>query len=114
MSFNTIAFFQFDNLIRNRVPLMLILLDNIDLTPWYNSIVKMHLEVITHRLKANQVLSYVKEQKADLQFGILVLDTDGKHSPAVVESLEQAGYLNAFYVSGGFNQLLTEKGQNPN
>jgi rhodanese-related sulfurtransferase len=113
MNYNSIAFFQFDNLLRNRVPILLLLLeDGLELHTWYDSLVRLHLEAISHRIDNSDALALVREKKLPVQFGILVLDRNGQKSPGVVQELEQAGYMNAFFVPGGYEQLLTEKAQN--
>ncbi len=113
MNYNSIGFFQFDNLLRNRVPILLLLLDDgLELRDWYDSLVRLHLEAVAHRTDDSGALNLVQDKKVPPQFGILVLDRSGLKSPSVVKSLEQAGYINAFFVPGGYDQLLTEKEQN--
>ncbi len=111
MELNSIGYFQFDNLIQSRIPLVLVLLDEIDLKPWYNSVVRMHLENITVSCAAEKVLECIHEKKLPPHFAIVVLDNDGTRSATAAKSLEQAGFINAYYVKNGFSGLLSERQQ---
>ncbi|WP_291515621.1 rhodanese-like domain-containing protein [Bdellovibrio sp. ArHS] len=109
--FNTIGYFQFNNLIQGRIPMLLVLLDNIDLNPWFNHVTRLHLENITVHSQPDDVLSLIQQRKLPLHYAVLVLDNDGAKSANVVASLEKAGFTNAYYIKGGFAELSTDRHQ---
>lgn len=113
MSFNSIGYFQFDNLMQSRVPLILVLLDEVPLKSWYNSIVKMHIDNISVVATAPEAVAAVQDKKLPNHFAVVVLDLDESKSPAIVQELEQLGYINAYYVQGGWQALVAER-QNTN
>ncbi len=109
MDFNSIGYFQFNNLLQSRIPLLLIVLDDIDLKPWFNSMVKMHLENITVFCDQDRVVEIVKEKKVPTNFGIVVIDQDGKKTPPLIQQLETMGFTNAYYVKDGFSGISIER-----
>lgn len=111
MEFNSIGYFQFDNLLRNRVPLLLILLEQVELKSWYDSLVQMHIQNCAVQCDPQEVLPLIQSKKLPAHFGIVVLDSDGQKSPAVIKDLEQAGFTNAFYVKNGFVGITAEKAE---
>lgn len=111
MEFNSIGYFQLDNLLQNRVPFILIMLDEVDLKSWYNSMIQMHIENISLRCDTTKILESIQSKKLPPHFAIIILDQDQKKSPPLVKQLEKAGYTNVYYVKNGFNGLLTERQQ---
>lgn len=109
MDFNSIGYFQFNNLVQSRVPLVLLLLDAVDLRPWYNSLVNMHLENISINCTPKDALGLVKEKNIPSHFAIVILDSQGQKSPSLVTELEDAGFINVYYVKDGFAGLSKEK-----
>lgn len=111
MEFNNIGYFQFDNLLRNRVPLILVMLDEVDLKSWYDSMVKMHIDNISLKCNPEDALELILNKKLPNSFGVVVLDKNGEKSPAVVAGLEKAGFTNAYYVKNGFVGISAERHQ---
>lgn len=109
MNFNSIGYFQFNNLLQSRIPLILVLLDPIDLKPWYNSLVRMHLDNVSILCEPDTTLGIIKEKNLPAHFAILILDMHGEKSPSVTEELERSGYTNVYYVKGGFLGISAEK-----
>ena len=109
MEFNNIAYFQFDNLLQSRVPMVLVLLDEVPLKDWYNSIVRMHIDNIAIKETPQTAVQAVKDKNLPSHFAVVVLDLDETKSPAVVRELEKLGLLNAYFVKGGFNGILAER-----
>lgn len=109
MEFNSIGFFQFDNLIQTRTPFLLVILDGIDLSGWYKSVTKMHLDNISLASTPEGALEDVKGKNLPPHFAVVVLDNNEKSAPQVVASLENAGFINSFYVKGGLEGLLKER-----
>ena len=106
--FNSIGFFQFDNLLQSRTPFLLLLLDEIDLKPNYNSLVHMHLDIISSYCSSEKALGVVQEKNLPNHYAIIVLDLNGKKSPLVAKSLESAGFINVYYVKNGFTAFSKE------
>lgn len=111
MEFNSIGYFQFDNLIQTRTPFLLVILDEVNLSDWYKSVTKMHLDNISLHCQVETVLESVKAKNLPEHFAVVVLDKDEKSSPAVAATLEKAGFLNSYFVKDGFDGLLKERNQ---
>lgn len=109
MEFNSIGFFQFDNLLQNRVPFLLITLDETNLKSWYNSVIQMHIDNISVSCSEETALDAVKEKNLPLHFAIIVLDIDGTKSSKMTKTLERAGYTNVFYIKDGFQGLSRDR-----
>ncbi|MGZ3782658.1 MAG: rhodanese-like domain-containing protein [Pseudobdellovibrionaceae bacterium] len=111
MEFNSIGYFQFDNLLQNRVPFLLLMLEQLDVKALYNSMIQLHIENISLTCEASIALESVHTKKLPSHFAIIVLDKDEKKSPRVVKDLEKAGYTNVYYVKNGYDGILTERQQ---
>lgn len=109
MELNSIGYFQFENLLQGRIPLVLVLLDDIDLKPWYNSMVQMYLENVTIKCSVENALESVRAKKLPPHFAVIILDNDGKRSQKVAQDIEAAGFINTYYVKDGFQGLQAER-----
>jgi rhodanese-related sulfurtransferase len=109
MSFDNIGFFQFDNLMQSRVPMVLVLLVDAPLKPWYNSMIGMHIDNISLRTTAEAAVAAIQGKNLPPHFAVVVLDSNESQSPAIVHELEKLGYLNAYYVKGGWDALVAER-----
>lgn len=109
MDFNSIGYYQLNNLIEVRVPMVLINLENVDLKPWYNSITAMHLDHISLHCTPEEAVAKVTSLGCPPHMSIVVLDQNESHSKKVADSLEKKGFINAYYVKGGFEGLSLEK-----
>lgn len=109
MDFNSIGYFQFNNLMQSRVPLILIQLEPVDLKPWYNSLINMHLENITIQCLPEEALEVIQAKGLPNHYAIVVLDLNGEKSPSVATMIEQAGFTNSYYVKGGFLGISQER-----
>ncbi|QDK36528.1 rhodanese-like domain-containing protein [Bdellovibrio sp. NC01] len=105
-----IGYFQFDNLVRGRVPFMLINL-GVDLSVWYKSVEAMHIAAVTVEVENEDYVGAIKAKKLPPHFAIVVLDQDGSRSKKIADELEAAGFLNAHYVRGGFIGIQKEKNE---
>lgn len=112
MSFDSIGYFQFDNLMQSRIPLVLVMLDEVPLKSWYNSMVGMHIDMISIITTPEQAVGEVQKKKLPLHFAVVVLDQNERKSPAVAKELESLGFINAYYVKGGWDGLLAERQNN--
>ncbi|MFN8789850.1 MAG: rhodanese-like domain-containing protein [Bdellovibrionales bacterium] len=105
---NELGFFQFDNLIRNQIPFVLLNL-GADLKGLYKlSHHQNHLEKLTCNVSTSDALETLKNRKHSLHEAIVVICQSGKDSGPLVDELEAAGYLNVFMVKGGLDQLRAD------
>lgn len=110
----SIGFFQFDNLVRGRVGFVFINF-GVDTHAVYPHIFKMHLENRLLQLPEGNLASATQEQvEAALanhpkESAVVILDQTGERAEALAKALEAAGYMNAFYVKGGWDQLMKER-----
>lgn len=105
---NKIGFYQFDNLIRNRIPFLLINLGQ-DISSWYESIFKQHLETQQRRIDSLEIDALLNTEKIPKEFPILLLCQNGKVSGKAAETLQKAGYSNVYLIDGGIQQMMTDK-----
>jgi rhodanese-related sulfurtransferase len=111
-----LGFFQFDNLVRNRVPFYLLRL-NIDVESLYGKMdfmEKQHLRNYSLELSEfslSLVEPLLKERHAQKDSPLVVLDSDGLKSSKFASELASAGYLNVYFVVGGFLGLQAEKAE---
>lgn len=108
---NRINFFQFDNLVKNRVPFCLINLGP-SLIDWYSSIYKTHLETYEVSTQPETALAEVSQKNLPLDHAILVVCENGDQSLKLLNELEKKGYTNVYVVNGGYQQMMTERDQN--
>lgn len=105
---NKIGFFQFDNLVQNRVPFILLNLGT-SLAPLFISIYKMHVE--NHEILTDETLApkALEDMKAPLDAALVLICDDGIKSSRLLEQLEKKGYSNVYLLDGGYQQLMTER-----
>jgi len=114
----SIGFFQFDNLVKGRVPFLFINL-GVDTSAVYPHVFKMHLERLQIMLTQGDpasvsietVVSKIRNQNTPTESAIVILCADGVKSVKIAQTLESFGYNNVFYVQGGWKQILEEKKQ---
>ncbi len=107
---NKIHFFQIDNLIKNRVPFVLLNLGP-SLISLYSSIYKNHLqshEVLTSKERA---LVYLTDQKIPKDAAVLVICQNGVESLKLFNELQKNLYTNVYLIDGGYQQLMTERSE---
>ena len=105
---NIIGFYQLDNLVRNRIPFLLINLGQ-DLSHWYESIFKQHLLTQQRRIDSLEIESMLMNEKIPKDFPIVLLCQNGKESYKSYDSLFRKGYTNVYLIDGGIQQMMTEK-----
>lgn len=105
---NEITYFQFDNLIRNRIPFVVLNL-GVDLSRFFSiPLYQEHLETQTTVATPETVLSELQNRKVALDDAILVLCEDGAVSAQVVDELETKGFTNVFFAKSGFAKLKAD------
>lgn len=107
ISLQEIGGFQFENLIRNRIPFVLLSIkaDISNLFPAYH---QSHLDRQTHQTDSTNALKTVQEISAPAEQAIVLVSPDGHQCEKVANQLEAAGYTNVFWVRGGVAALRQE------
>lgn len=115
---SSLGAFQFDNLVQGRVPFLFINL-GVEIAPLYAHMYKMHLErcqlTLAEKSMADasteEISAGIHAMKFPLVGAIVVADPDGSKAEAVAQFLEEAGFTNAFFLRGGWQQLTREKAE---
>lgn len=111
----SIGYFQFDNLVRGRVGFVFVNF-GVNTSALYPHIFKMHLESRQLQLPEGELADASAEQiLAALalhpkESAVILLCQSGTKSAEIAEALESAGYINAFFVEGGWEQVLKDRG----
>lgn len=108
---NRIGFFQFDNLVKNRIPFLFLNMTNDDVSANYTSIYKMHMENNQKMVQADSVSKELNTPGVSKDTAIVLMCADGSNSPAIAANLEKNGYTNVYVIDGGYQQLMTERSQ---
>lgn len=108
MNLNEISFFQFDNLVRNRIPFLLINLTSQLPQIYSQGLYQQHLVSLELRTTSENVLMQLTEKKHPKHEALLVVCESGSRSQSLVETLEREGYMNVFFVKGGLQALLAD------
>lgn len=101
-----IGFFQFENLIRTRVPFLMFTW-GLDFKDWFTGLEKMHVEQVLRR--ADQIALLLPELQKNLEQPLLFVCTNGEQSKAQMEKFESLGFKNVFYVHGGWQAMDAER-----
>jgi len=100
-----IGFFQFDNLVRSRVPFFLIH-EQIPFSEIYGPVEKMHLEARSVLVDFTQpiaaALKEMQERRIPKAFPIVILSKDGNAGQDWLKTLESEGYNQACWVVDGW------------
>lgn len=110
----SIGFFQFDNLVRGRVGFVFINL-GVDTSAVYPHIFKMHLEQRLLQLPESDIASASDEQilaamtSHPKESAVIILDPRGERAKSLAQSLEAAGFINTYFVNGGWEQFLKDR-----
>lgn len=104
---NEIGAFQFQNLVKNRIPFVLISL-GADVAGLFSGFYQSHLESTLVTTNEQQVLSELVARQITKDYALVVLCADGMKSAQVVDRLEAAGYTNVYYLKTGTQNLREE------
>lgn len=103
-----IGFFQFENLVRNRVPFVLFAW-NCEFNGWYSGLEQAHLKQV---LRSGETLdTSLMDLKKDLSQPIVFVCERGDLSKRSAEELERQGFKNIFYVLGGYQEMKRQREQ---
>ncbi len=106
-----LGFFQFDNLLKNRVPFVL-LSYGVDFVGFDQGIFQKHLEKNLVLIEPKETFSYIETQKFVKEQSMVLVCTSGEVSQKFAKKLEASGYKNVFFVTGGYKTLIEEKNNN--
>lgn len=105
-----LGFFQFDNLVRNKIPFLLLTLQ-IDLQPYFGVLERLHLKnysILMEEFTWKQVEQVLQEKQVSKHQPIVVFCEDGKKSEILAQNLSKQDYLNVYFFSGGFSAFKKE------
>ena len=111
----SIGYFQFDNLVKGRIPFMFLNL-GVNTSVLYPHIYKMHLDRALFQvadgdlatMSVEDVVANIQSQNRPPSEAIIILCDDGKKSLLIGEALEKAGYINVFVVEGGWQKVMDQ------
>ncbi|MGZ5278998.1 MAG: rhodanese-like domain-containing protein [Pseudobdellovibrionaceae bacterium] len=102
--------FQFENLVKGRVPFLL-LRSGVDVESAYGVMEKMHIRNFSlelEKLEMPDAEAALSDRQARKEDPIVVLDQTGVQSKKLAQSLTEAGYINVYFVLGGWQEILSE------
>lgn len=113
--YSGIGFFQFDNLIRGRVPFHIVNF-GVDFDPLYpmNKFPVERLQVRNREIllapdaSAEIVLAEMQLRKVGARDPIVVVTQAGPQALHVAEKLGGGGFANVYFVKGGMDELLLQ------
>jgi rhodanese-related sulfurtransferase len=108
MDLLALGYFQFNNLVENRVPFLLVNL-GVDLTGLFNSVSMMSLENNTLNTTLEKASAEIAAKKLPPHFAIVSICRDGKESCQLAKMLEDQGVVNSYYVEGGCEEFAKQK-----
>ena len=106
---NRIGFFQFDNLVKNRIPFLFLNLTTEDISIGYTSIYKLHVETNQKMTTESSILTDYLNSSLSKDTAIVLMCKDGAVSSQVATEFEKKGYTNVYVIDGGYQQLMTER-----
>ena len=105
---NEIGFFQFDNLIRNRIPFVLLSL-GVNLQGLYKlPLYQGHLDGLLVLTTPAEAVSLLQNRKHPAHEAVVVIAQENAVATALVDTLESQGYANVFYVKDGVAALRAD------
>lgn len=108
-----IGYFQLSNLVRNKVPFSLLALDFDPAFEEASVQVKADLQKLVNlasRTTVGALKGHLQEKGVRPEHPIVLVCQQGADSAEASEQLIAAGFLNVFYVRGGWAALLKDAG----
>ena len=106
-----LGFFQFDNLVRSRVPFFLIH-EGIHFSELYGPLEKMHLEsravTVDFMAPMTEALKELQERRIPKGFPVVLLSQEGIAGQDWLTALESEGFSQVCWVVGGWKALRQE------
>jgi rhodanese-related sulfurtransferase len=107
-----IGFFQFDNLVRNRIPFALVVDNGIDFSPTYSGgelqIIKNLILPLEFNVSVLEILTKLQARPYQTSDPIVFVCQSGEKSKKWASELEQKGFMNSYFLKGGFEEFLRE------
>ena len=103
-----IGFFQFDNLLRNRIPFLLLKQASADVESMFGPMERSHVRNFSLPLEQMDLpaaQAALADRQAQKDSPVVVLCENGKASLALAQKLSEQGYLNVYYVLEGLRGL---------
>ncbi len=103
--------YQLSNIVKSRVPFLLIRTEDIEIEKCFGVMEKIHLRnfsIVLSQLEINEALSHLNERKVAFDFPLILIDQEGSIAPALVEELNLKGYQNVFYIKEGWRKAQQE------
>lgn len=108
-SHQEIGFFQLDNLVRNRIPFVLLSL-GVDFAKFYDEIVyQNHLFSQTISTTRESILKDLSSRNIPSESAVVLVCPQGDVSVRLMSTLEKHGYSNVFLIRNGFQGLLKDR-----
>ncbi len=104
-----IGFFQFENLVRNRVPFYFVSTP-VSFEEVYSGQELAHLKRYLAEVgfDMTSIVKDLEQKNLPKHHAILVMCADGKQSEPIADQLGEAGYSNCFYVLDGWAGVKAE------
>ncbi|MFZ3228810.1 MAG: rhodanese-like domain-containing protein [Pseudobdellovibrio sp.] len=106
---NRIGFFQFENLVKNRIPFLFLNLTKEDLSLWHTSLYKTHLENNQKFVTFETITNDYLNANLSKDTAIVLMCTDGTNSLEIASEFGKNSYTNVYVIDGGYQQLMTER-----
>ncbi|WP_413559710.1 rhodanese-like domain-containing protein [Bdellovibrio sp. HCB209] len=110
MDISQLGYFQFNNLIKGRIPMVLVNL-GVDLKSFYGHVEALHINNCQVTGSTEEIVNQVQSKKLPSHYPIVLIDINGTSYAPVVQALEAQGFNNVYTVKGGLSELEKEKQQ---
>ena len=110
MDISQLGFFQFNNLIKGRIPMVLVNL-GVDLKSSYGAVEAMHLDNCQIMGTTAEIVENVVNRKLPSHYPIVLIDQNGTQYAPVVQALEAKGFNNVYTVKDGLSGIEKERMQ---
>ncbi len=108
MDFTQIGYFQFNNLIKGRIPMILVNL-GVDLKAHYGHVEGLHIDNCQVMGSTEEIVNQVQSKNLPPHYPIVIIDQDGSACTPVVEALEAKGFNNVYTLKNGMIGFEKEK-----
>jgi hypothetical protein len=107
----SIGFFQFDNLLKTRVPFLIVNL-GVDLSAVFRGTDWDHIQIyqlnVVRQIEIKALESEFAAKKIPTHYPIVFVCDDGIVSKDLSERMDERGWLNCFYVYQGIRGLVSD------
>lgn len=107
MNLRQIGTFQFENLIRNRIPFVIVTL-NVDIHGLFPPFLQSQADRQTLNASPEDVFAKLAERDLPKDQALVIVCETGVQSEIISGQLESEGYLNVYFLAGG-TKLLREE-----